>query len=238
MASKVEHHGELCLKRLEAKNKTDLIDKKFMELSHRITNEISGITKAKVSSAVVKKRSLLGVPTSNKNLPINSPLITNRGINRLQDLSNAMAEQNKMSTPSLPARSGGLNLVKDGQFQMNRIIRKDMPPTKNETKQNTNDDWQRPFQIRSIESKEKDSLALKKPPLPKEKAEQKSESKINTTMETTPDITEGTLRRLNFTDNKEEEEKVVPPKLEEKKTDTNLNVFDRLSIPEGNVGAN
>lgn len=195
------------------------------------------INKSKPNSAVVQKRSLLGVPSLNKNLPINSPLITNRGINGLKELSNAMMEQNKMSTPSLPSRSGALNFAKDGQFQMNKITRKDMPPTKNEDKQNTNDDWQRPFQLRSIESKEKDSLAVKKPPLPKEKKEQKSESKINTTMETTPDITEVTLRRLNFNDEKEEEEKIDIQKAEaetKERTDNNLKVFDRLIIPEGN----
>lgn len=205
--SKIESHNSLCLKRIETKKKTSKIDKKFLDISARITTEISGMTKAKISSAVLRKRTFFdGSNHKNNQLPISSPLITNRGINKLKDMVQPIHEENKTSTPSLPSRSSALGLAAGDQFGMNKIIRRDISPKKDTNKLGP-DDWQRQFNFQSLTARDRDPGALK-PPLPaksikeepilKEQSEQKSESKINTTTETTPDV-------------KQVERKVQPP---------------------------
>lgn len=61
--------------------KTSEIDKKLMEISHRITNEISNLTKAKVSSAILRKRSVFESPNPNKNIFIfPTPSLTSKTV--------------------------------------------------------------------------------------------------------------------------------------------------------------
>lgn len=78
VASQVDSHSKLCLERIQTKEKASKIDNRFMEINSMITNEISELTKKKVSSAVISKRTLLNEKGGNSNpLTINSPLITN-----------------------------------------------------------------------------------------------------------------------------------------------------------------
>ena len=71
------------------------------------------LNKSRVTSAIIKKRNILEPPISDNTLTINSPLITNRSKNRLQDLSKAYFEENKTSTPSMPPRSSELVFSKE-----------------------------------------------------------------------------------------------------------------------------
>jgi hypothetical protein len=81
LASIAEHHTKLCRKRYDVKMKTSEIDKKLMEISHRITNEISNLTKAKVSSAILRKRSVFESPNPNKNIFIfPTPSLTSKTV--------------------------------------------------------------------------------------------------------------------------------------------------------------
>ena len=54
LASTAEEHTKLCQMRYDAKKKTGQIDRQFMEISNRITNEISALNKSKISSAILK----------------------------------------------------------------------------------------------------------------------------------------------------------------------------------------
>ena len=64
-----------------------------MEISNTITNEIIGLSKTKVSSCIISKRTGLTMENANKStLPINSPLITNREENPSSKLSKANSE--------------------------------------------------------------------------------------------------------------------------------------------------
>jgi hypothetical protein len=128
-ASQIEKHNDLCLQRIETKKKTSKIDKRFIEISNKISHEISGMTKSRVSSAIISKRSLNPLNTPKRQLPINSPLITNHGLNTLSEIANKKQDPNKMSTPSMPSRPVPMDLG-GSSFQMNRIIRKDAPPGK------------------------------------------------------------------------------------------------------------
>ena len=66
-------------------------------------------------------------PKLQKPLAITSPLITNRGINKLKEISSSYEEDNaKTMTPDLPSRTSGLALGQSSQLTMNKIIRKDM----------------------------------------------------------------------------------------------------------------
>ena len=127
-----------------------------MDIFGKITMEISNLTKtSRVNSAVISKRNFLDGMTSNKSMPLNSPLITNKGMNSLQDISKVIMEKNKTSTPSMTSRTGALDFAKGGQFQMNKIVRKDMPAKEREDKQAKSIDWSNPLQMRSLDSRQK-----------------------------------------------------------------------------------
>lgn len=220
LASQYDYHNQLCKRRYNTKKKTDKIDRKFMDIFGKITMEISALTKtSKVSSAIISKRNFLDGMTSNKSMPINSPLITNKGMNNLEDISKIIMEKNKTSTPAMTSRTGALDFAKQGQFQMNKIVRKDVPLRNREEKGGKSTDWNNPLQIRSLENRPKGGVKTTKPPLPKEKKEeilpleQKSESKINTTTETTPDSKELDKRKFTVAPKdgrNKEEEKTLP----------------------------
>lgn len=241
-ASQIDYHNQLCLKRIHTKEKASKVDKQFMEILNKITKEILSLSRAKGSSAIIKKRSFFKEQDNPRKLPINSPLITNRGMNRLQDVSKELTEKNKTSTPSMPSRSGPVDFVKDGQLQMNKLVRNDNVASTDNKKP---DDFRGGFQFRTFDRSEKNSLAIRKPPLPKEKKEEpsivkekpeeKSEGKINTTMETTPDINEDRKRKEEIKRMpQKEEEKEVKPKAETN-TGNAIRPKDFYSIPEGNV---
>lgn len=119
VASQIENHNKLCVERIETKEKTSKVDKKFMEISNRIAAEIATLTKPRVSSAIIHKRNLLTLSGSTKNtLPINSPLITSRALNKLPQIIKAIDEAKQASTPSMPARSKGIELENQDKFQM------------------------------------------------------------------------------------------------------------------------
>ena len=59
-------------------------------------------------------------------ISITSPLITNRGINRLSDFSRTITAKNDKMTPSMPSRTSKPGLDNKGQIQMNKIIRTDV----------------------------------------------------------------------------------------------------------------
>ena len=88
------------------------------------------MTKTRVSSAIISKRSLNPLATPKRQLPINSPLITNKGMNTLSEIANKKQDTNKMFTPSMPSRPVPMDLGGASSFQMNRIIRKDIPSEK------------------------------------------------------------------------------------------------------------
>ena len=123
LAISAEEHTILWLQRYHAKKKTREIDTKFLEILNRISDEISSMKKSKVSSAMIKKRNILESPIVNTDnaLTINSPLITNRSKNRLQDLSKAYFEENKTSTPSMPPRSSELVFNKESSIEGNKF---------------------------------------------------------------------------------------------------------------------
>ena len=240
-ASQIDYHNQLCLKRIHTKEKASKVDKQFMEILNKITREILSLSRAKGSSAIIKKRSFFKEQDQTRKLPINSPLITNRGLNKLQDMSKELIEKNKTSTPSMPSRSGPVDFVKDNQLQMNKLVRND---NVNKTENIKSDDFRGGFQFRTFDRADKNTLGIRKPPLPKdkkeeptivkEKPEEKSEGKINTTMETTPDINEDKQRKEEIKRMpQQEEEKAVKSKAETN-TGNTIRPKDFYSIPEGN----
>lgn len=133
-ASVLVHHTQLCKKRYTAKKKTNEIDKKFMDISHRITNEISLINKSKISSTIIRKRSIFGSSPSQlaaaaefqKKSSIDSPLITIRTLSKPEGPSTGILGDNQdRLTPLMKPRSSGFGFGNEGSLQMNRIIRKD-----------------------------------------------------------------------------------------------------------------
>lgn len=171
------------------------------------------MTKTRVNSAIISKRSLNPLGTPNRNLPINSPLITNKGLNSLSKIAKEKTEVNKMSTPSMPSRSVPMDLSSpSGSILMNKIVRRDL-------------DRDNPPTVPSL---------TKKPPLPvepkmkipkKEDSDVKPESKNNTTMETTPNISERSLIKSV----QSQKESV---KRDSQKYESNLKAFEQI-VPEG-----
>ena len=173
-----------------------------MEISFMITNEISGLSKTKVNSAVLSKRSLLTTSSGNKStMPINSPLITNRGINSLPKLNKGRSEIKQAYTPALPSRSRPIDFSSPGQSQMSKLFRGEIgEENKNEAKP------EEEMKIPMFRTLDRNKKTFTKPPLPFERkddnnisiTDQKSESKNNTTMETTPEIKQiGVMRKLS-----------------------------------------
>lgn len=132
-----------------------------------------------------------------------------------------MGSQNRQPfTPALPSRSKG-NLLSNSQSPLTNLF-KDPPVQK---PKETPGDSMRKGKFRQLVRSEN----VCKPPLPFDKKElpatpsidQKSESKNNTTMETTPEIS----CKLGS----KEEEKVD----KDEKYKDNLNVFNKFMLPEG-----
>lgn len=207
-----------------------------MEISNRLTKEIMSLNKKndKGRSAVIKKREFFHGNDAAKHLPMNSPLIHHTSINKLQDMTKSVTEKNKTSTPSMPSRSGQLDFVKEGSLQMNRIIRDDGLTKPKPGPTSRMDEWTKPFQMRTLDNRDRDPLSIRKPPLPKdkkdesfqkEKSEQKSEGKINTTTESTPDTNQDLNRKEEIKRMKQTEElkkdTKIEVKIEEKSLDKN-----------------
>lgn len=258
VAANIEQHTQLCLKRYHAKKKTSEIDKKFLAICNRITNEISGLTKSKVSSAVIKKRSFLDNSGTNKGLPINSPLINYRNINQLNEKSQTITEQRiNTLTPAMPSRSSEMGFNKEEQFAMNKIIRKDLSPKKDNENQQSNTDWQKSFQMRPLTERHRESKLVTKPPLlPKDTtkeeqtprtAEQQASSIKEDKKEDHPEDKNLELEKKEKQESKEPKQKVkerkkvkiVEPKEKEidpEKLETNLKAFEQLNQAQGKYG--
>jgi len=74
----------------------------------------------------LKRRSFLDSPGIKNRIPIASPLLPNRSMNNLPEISRSIKENNSTFTPAMPARTSGLGFNNEGQIQMNKIIRKDI----------------------------------------------------------------------------------------------------------------
>jgi hypothetical protein len=221
-----------------------------MEIFSRISNDISSMVKTKVNSAVISKRKVFQSPIGKPRLPMNSPLITNRGVNKLQDISKTLTERNKISTPSMPSRSSGFDIGGKDQFQMNKIVRKDNAKSGDQSNTPCTEDWKVDFKMKSFDKKDKDASMITKPPRPALKkddstyADAKSESKINSTMETTPDTKEFNTRKFAIKPIKVNNlEEIVNEDSELKKTDPikqetiikSKKEIARIQIPNGMV---
>ena len=165
-----------------------------MEISNTITNEIIGLSKTKISSCIISKRSVLAMENDNKStLPINSPLITNREENPSSKLSKTNFELKQANTPAFPSRSQPINLFNPNQMQMNKLFR-----GKKEQKQEK--EYENKPMFRTLDRNKNERLSkpqlIKKEESNKSILDQKSDSKNNTTMETTPEIKQIGIMKL------------------------------------------
>jgi hypothetical protein len=187
-ASLIENHSKLCIERIETKQKTSWVDRRLMEISNKITAEIMNLTRPRINSAILQKRSLLSTPSGMKNtLPINSPLVTGRKLNRLPIAMKNKSENKQASTPLMPARSKSIDLGNQYQFNMDKVAR-----AEEEVKPSA-------IMFRKFESKTqnppqpllKDHSSLKKI------FDKKFDDKGNTTTESTPEMNSNALSKFN-----------------------------------------
>jgi hypothetical protein len=176
-----------------------------MEISNKITAEIMNLTRPKINSAMLQKRSLLSTPSGIRNaLPINSPLVTGRKLNRLPIAMKNKSENKQASTPLMPSRSKSIDLGNQYVFNMDKVARADLSfgvrelnkPTEEEAKPSA-------IMFRKFESK------TQTPPQPllkdqsslKHIFDKKFEDKGNTTTESTPEMNSNALSKINTPDN-------------------------------------
>lgn len=115
LAISAEEHTTLCLERYHAKKKTRDIDTKLLEISNKITNEISNESKTKASSALLKKRNILESEKLQKSKVVNTPQIGIRSIDRLKNSS--LTEENKIVQSSVQFRA--LNMKHRNSLNIN-----------------------------------------------------------------------------------------------------------------------
>lgn len=141
LAISAEEHTTLCLKRYHAKKKTREIDTKLLDISNKITNEISSEAKTKSNSALLKKRNILESNKFQRKSAINTPQISIRNKEKLDH--QPTVEEIKIATSSIQLRS--LNNKRNSNISNG-----------NSEKQNC--EWQNKFHFQKMD----------KPPLPKE----------------------------------------------------------------------
>ena len=99
LAISAEEHTTLCLKRYHAKKKTREIDTKLLDISNKITNEISSEVKTKSNSALLKKRNILESNKFQRKSAINTPQISIRNKEKLDH--QPTVEEIKIATSSI-----------------------------------------------------------------------------------------------------------------------------------------
>lgn len=143
-------------------------------------------------------------------------------------------------TPALPSRPKGMDLTSPGGMTLNKFFADKSDKGGIPTKTPDIEDKEKPM-FRTLDRKK----GVSKPPLPferkeiatKSNADQKSESKHNTTMETTPEIKKLEVNsNLVAKDSKQEEgEKKLAD--QDSKYKDNLNAFNKYLLPAGKLVA-
>jgi hypothetical protein len=201
IASLIENHSKLCIERIETKQKTSWVDRKLMEISNKITAEIMNLTRPRINSAILHKRSLLSTPSGMRStLPINSPMVTGRKLNRLPIAMKTKSENKQASTPLMPARSKSIDLGNQYHFNMVKVAKADLSygvkelnkPTEEEAKPSA-------IMFRKIKSKTQTppTPLLKEQSTLKHIFDKKFEDKGNTTTESTPEMNSSAWSKLN-----------------------------------------
>lgn len=205
-----------------------------MQISNMITNEMSELTKRKIHSAVISKRSINNRHGGINSLSINSPLITNRGGSN-QFSFNESKPTKQPCTPAMPSRPKGMDLTSSNKFFFNKFYDQKIEEEDNQSKAPEKESKPKPM-FRTLNR----DKGVAKPPLPFERKEvavkssidQISESKNNTTMETTPEIKKiGFDAKLAISNIKDEEEKKLVD--EDSKFNDNLKAFNKYLQPLG-----
>jgi hypothetical protein len=172
-----------------------------MEISNKITAEIMNLTRPRINSAILHKRSLLSTPSGMRStLPINSPMVTGRKLNRLPIAMKTKSENKQASTPLMPARSKSIDLGNQYHFNMVKVAKADLSygvkelnkPTEEEAKPSA-------IMFRKIKSKTQTppTPLLKEQSTLKHIFDKKFEDKGNTTTESTPEMNSSAWSKLN-----------------------------------------